>query len=119
MRDRLGEAKEVAALIDAARSGRVVNAPGRDGPLRASDIGADTGKMSELLARGGLFVAAVEPSEEILTLGTTRSSYIRSSEAGRARMQANMRWYLYEHLGYTPGETVTIPYTTLVWLTHL
>lgn len=57
--------------------------------------------------------------EEILTLGTTRSSYIRSSEAGRARMQENLRWYLYEHLGYAPGEQVTIPYATLVWLTHL
>ena len=225
----------VAALIDAARSGRGVNAPGRDDPLRAADIGAGTGKMSELLARGGLLVDAVEPSEamraqasaiegvtwhdgvaeetglpndvydivvfaqswhwmdperagleaarilapggvlaivwnqmavsipwvyrltrimrsgdvhrpdrpptpgggfapmtltqvawedrmtpeEILTLGTTRSSYIRSSEAGRARMQENLRWYLYEHLGYAPGELVTIPYATLVWLTHL
>ena len=225
----------VAALIDAARSGRGVNAPGRDDPLRAADIGAGTGKMSELLARGGLLVDAVEPSEamraqasaiegvtwhdgvaeetglpndvydivvfaqswhwmdperagleaarilapggvlaivwnqmavsipwvyrltrimrsgdvhrpdrpptpgggfapmtltqvawedrmtpeEILTLGTTRSSYIRSSEAGRARMQENLRWYLYEHLGYAPGELVTIPYATLVWISHL
>ena len=225
----------VAALIAAARSGRGVNAPGRDGPLRAADIGAGTGKMSELLARGGLHVDAVEPSsamraqasaiegvtwhdgvaeetglpndvydivvfaqswhwmdperagleaarilapggalaivwnqmavsipwvhrltrimrsgdvhrpdrpptpgggfapmtltqvawedrmtpEEILTLGTTRSSYIRSSEAGRARMQENLRWYLYEHLGYAPGELVTIPYATLVWISHL
>lgn len=224
----------VAALIDAARRGRGVNAPGRC-PLRAADIGAGTGKMSELLARRGLLVDAVEPSEamraqassvegvtwhdgvaedtglpndvydivvfaqswhwmdevragleaarilapggvlaivwnqmavsipwvhrltrimrsgdvhrpdkpptpgggfapmtltqvawedrmtpeEILTLGTTRSSYIRSSEAGRARMQENLRWYLYEHLGYAPGEQVTIPYATLVWLTHL
>ena len=225
-----GEA--VAALIDAARSGRGVNAPGRDGPLRAADIGAGTGKMSELLARAGAVVDAVEPSgamraqassipgvtwhagvaeettlphgafdivvfaqswhwvdperagveaarilapggvlgivwnqmdvsipwvhrltrimrsgdvhrhdrpptpgggfgpmrltqvawedvmtpEQILTLGTTRSSYIRSSPAGRERMQANLRWYLYEHLGYAPGQDVTIPYTTLVWL---
>lgn len=224
----------VAALIDAARRGRGVNAPGR-GPLRAADIGAGTGKMSELLARRGLIVDAVEPSEamraqassvegvtwhegvaeetglpndvydivvfaqswhwmdperagleaarilapggvlaivwnqmavsipwvhrltrimrsgdvhrpdkpptpgggfapmtltqvawedrmtpeEILTLGTTRSSYIRSSEAGRARMQENLRWYLYEHLGYAPGELVTIPYATLVWISHL
>ena len=225
----------VASLIDAARSGWGVNAPGRDGPLRAADIGAGTGKMSELLARGGLLVDAVEPSEamraqassvegvrwhdgvaedtglpnglydivvfaqswhwmdseragleaarilapggvlaivwnqmavsipwvhrltrimrsgdvhrpdrpptpgggfapmtltqvawedrmtpeEILTLGTTRSSYIRSSPAVREGMQANLRWYLYEHLGYAPGEQVTIPYATLVWLTHL
>lgn len=225
----------VAALIDAARSRRGVNAPGRDGPLRAADIGAGTGKMSELLARAGLLVDAVEPSEamraqassvegvtwhegvaegtglsngaydivvfaqswhwmdperagleaarilapggvlavvwnqmavsipwvrrltrimrsgdvhrpdkpptpgggfapmtltqvawedrmtpeEILALGTTRSSYIRSSEAGRARMQENLRWYLYDHLGHAPGEQVTIPYATLVWLTRL
>ena len=225
-----GEA--VAALLDAARSGRGVDALGRDGSLRAADIGAGTGKMSELLARAGAVVDAVEPSgamraqassipgvtwhagvaeettlphgafdivvfaqswhwvdperagveaarilapggvlgivwnqmdvsipwvhrltrimrsgdvhrpdrpptpgggfapmrltqvawedvmtpEQILTLGTTRSSYIRSSPAGRERMQANLRWYLYEHLGYAPGQDVTIPYTTLVWL---
>ena len=217
-----GEA--VAALLDAAQASSV--------SLRAADIGAGTGKMSELLARAGAVVDAVEPSgamraqassipgvtwhagvaeettlphgafdivvfaqswhwvdperagveaarilapggvlgivwnqmdvsipwvhrltrimrsgdvhrhdrpptpgggfgpmrltqvawedrmtpEEILTLGTTRSSYIRSSPAGRERMQANLRWYLYEHLGYAPGQDVTIPYTTLVWL---
>ena len=54
--------------------------------------------------------------EQILTLGTTRSSFIRSSQAGRDRMQANLRWYLYEHLGYAPGKNVAIPYATLVWL---
>ena len=225
----------VAALVDAARRARGADASGRGGPLRAADIGAGTGKMSESLARAGLLVDAVEPSEamraqaspiegvtwhdgvaeqtglpndlydivvfaqswhwvdseragleverilapggalgimwnqmdvsipwvhrltrimrsgdvhrpdkppipgggfapmtltqvawedrmtpeQILTLGTTRSSYIRSSETVRARMQANLRWYLYEHLGYAPGETVTIPYTTLVWLARL
>lgn len=225
----------VAALIDAAQRARGVDASGQGGPLRAADIGAGTGKMSELLARGGLLVDAVEPSEamraqassiegvtwhggvaedtglpngvydivvfaqswhwmdperagleaarilapggalgivwnqmavsipwvhrltrimrsgdvhrpdnpptpgggfapmtltqiawedrmtpeQILTLGTTRSSYIRSSEEGRARMQENLRWYLYDHLGYAPGEQVVIPYATLVWLTHL
>lgn len=225
----------VAALVDAARRARGADASVQDGPLRAADIGAGTGKMSESLACAGLLVDAVEPSEamraqaspiegvtwhdgvaeqtglpndlydivvfaqswhwvdseragleverilapggvlgivwnqmdvsipwvhrltrimrsgdvhrpdkpptpgggfapmaltqiawedrmtpeEILTLGTTRSSYIRSSEAGRARMQENLRWYLYEHLGYAPGETVTIPYTTLVWLARL
>ena len=225
----------VAALVDAARRARGADASGRGGPLRAADIGAGTGKMSESLARAGLLVDAVEPSEamraqassiggvtwhdgvaeetglsndvydivvfaqswhwvdseraglevarilapggalaivwnqmavsipwvhrltrimrsgdvhrpdnpptpgggfepmtltqvawedrmtpeQILTLGTTRSSYIRSSEAGRARMQENLRWYLYDHLGYAPGEQVTIPYATLVWISHL
>lgn len=57
--------------------------------------------------------------EQILTLGTTRSSFIRSSPSGRERMQENLRWYLYEHLGYVAGQLVRIPYTTLVWLSHL
>ena len=221
----------VAALVDAARCARGSAASVQGGPLRAADIGAGTGKMSELLARSGLLVDAVEPSEamraqassiegvtwhdgvaeqtglpndmydivvfaqswhwvdseragleverilapggvlgivwnqmdvsipwvhrltrimrsgdvhrpdkpptpgggfapmtltqvawedrmtpeEILTLGTTRSSYIRSSEAGRARMQVNLRWYLYEHLGFAPHSTVILPYFTLVW----
>ena len=225
----------VAALVEAARCARGTDASGQDGPLCAADIGAGTGKMSELLARAGFLVDAVEPSEamraqassiegvtwhdgvaeqtglsndvydivvfaqswhwvdseraglevarilapggalaivwnqmavsipwvhrltrimrsgdvhrpdrppapgggfapmiltqvawedrmtpeQILTLGTTRSSYIHSSEAGRARMQENLRWYLYDHLGYAPGEQVTIPYATLVWISHL
>lgn len=56
--------------------------------------------------------------EDILRLGTTRSSYLRQNEGGRARMQDNLRWYLYEHLAYEPGKPVTIPYTTLVWTAH-
>ena len=43
----------------------------------------------------------------------------RSSKAVQARMQANLRWYLSEHRGYASEETVTIPYTTLVWLARL
>lgn len=57
--------------------------------------------------------------EAVLELGTTRSSYLRQDGAGRERMQANLRWYLYEHLGRAPGEPMTIPYTTLVWTARL
>ena len=37
--------------------------PTSSAPLRVADIGAGTGKMSELLARAGTVVDAVEPSE--------------------------------------------------------
>lgn len=57
--------------------------------------------------------------EEILLLGTTRSSYLRQDGAGRERMQKNLRWYLYEHLGYKPAEEVTLPYMTLTWTARL
>ena len=53
--------------------------------------------------------------EEIMELGTTRSSYLRSTSAGRVKMQDNLRWYLYEHLGFAPHSTVILPYFTLVW----
>lgn len=56
--------------------------------------------------------------EEILELGTTRSSYLRSTSAGREKMQANLRWYLYEHLGFAPHSTVILPYFTLVWTAY-
>lgn len=54
-------------------------------------------------------------AEQILRLGTTRSSYLRQDEAGRERMQNNLRWYLYEYLSHSRCEPIRIPYTTLVW----
>lgn len=56
--------------------------------------------------------------EGLLELGTTRSSYLRQNEAGRARMQDNLRWYLYEHLEFVPGQEIALPYTTQVWVAH-
>ena len=59
----------------------------------------------------------MEP-EQILELGTTRSSYLRADAARRRAMQDNLRWYLYEHLGHRAGQEITIPYSTLVWTTR-
>lgn len=57
--------------------------------------------------------------EGLLELGTTRSSYLRQNPAGRQRMQDNLRWYLYEHLSYAPGQRLELPYMTLLWQAHL
>lgn len=54
--------------------------------------------------------------EGLLELGTTRSSYLRQNHNGRARMQDNLRWYLYGHLELSPGQEVMLPYTTQVWV---
>ena len=56
--------------------------------------------------------------EQILELGTTRSSYLRADAARRRAMQDNLRWYLYEHLGHRVGQEIAIPYSTLVWTTR-
>ena len=58
------------------------------------------------------------PPEQILELGTTRSSYLRADAARRRAMQDNLRWYLYEHLGHRAGQEIAIPYSTLVWTTR-
>ncbi|MDO4613637.1 MAG: methyltransferase domain-containing protein [Actinomycetaceae bacterium] len=57
---------------------------------------------------------ALTPAE-VMALARTRSSYLRSSESGRAHMQANLRWYLGDHLGYGPGQPIRLPYYTLAW----
>lgn len=60
------------------------------------------------------WVDQVSP-EEIVELGRTRSAWLRSSAADRERMQDNLKWYLYEHLGYSVGQSIHLPYSTLVW----
>lgn len=60
------------------------------------------------------FTTPITP-EQLQGLGRTRSSYLKSTPQNQAKMQENLRWYLYEHLGYQPNETIQLPYTTLTW----
>ena len=34
----------------------------------------------------------------------------RMADATREKVEANLRWYLYDHLGFAPGEKVGLPY---------
>lgn len=52
--------------------------------------------------------------EEILRLVTTLSSWLSGDESDRDRRRGNLQWYLYEHLGFTPGEPVHLPYRTVL-----
>lgn len=52
---------------------------------------------------------------DVMKLARTRSSYFRSTPQVRQRMQANLRWYLLDHLDYAPDATVCLPYHTYVW----
>lgn len=56
--------------------------------------------------------------ELVMELAQTRSSYLRSSAAGQRKMQANLSWYLYDHLGFYPAEEIVIPYRTFIWSAH-
>lgn len=53
---------------------------------------------------------------ELMELAQTRSSYLRSPEQTRTRMQRNLDWYLHEHLGFERAQEVSLPYRTLLWV---
>ena len=53
--------------------------------------------------------------EEVLELARTRSSYLNASKTGREKLQSNLRWYLYDRLGFFEGEPIELPYRTTVW----
>lgn len=53
--------------------------------------------------------------EQVMELARTRSSYIRSDTRNRRKMQDNLRWYLFDHLGFYEGEAIELPYRTFVW----
>ncbi len=47
---------------------------------------------------------------QIVLLARTRSYWLRSKPATREKVEANLRWYLHDHLGFAPGDEVALPY---------
>ena len=52
---------------------------------------------------------------DLMELTKSRSYYLRAGEATRAKVLANLDWYLHEHLAYTPDQEIALPYLTLAW----
>lgn len=52
---------------------------------------------------------------DLLELVKSRSYYLAAGGTDRARVLANLRWYLYEHLGHEDGDVVQLPYLTQTW----
>lgn len=48
--------------------------------------------------------------EQLYLLTQTRSYWLKSGEQTRARVTENLRWYLFDRLGYQPGQLLAIPY---------
>jgi SAM-dependent methyltransferase len=61
------------------------------------------------------WVRAITP-EDIRRLSRTLSSWLSAHDADRRRRAANLDWYLDEHMAFTPGETVELPYITVLHL---
>ncbi|MDO5633675.1 MAG: class I SAM-dependent methyltransferase [Micrococcus sp.] len=52
---------------------------------------------------------------QLQQLMESRSVWIRSNVDVRARMAANLSWYLHEHLGHADDEVIEIPQITVLW----
>lgn len=50
--------------------------------------------------------------EDCFGLMTTRSYWLKANARTRAKMEANLSWYLYDRLGFDHGDTVPLPYRT-------
>lgn len=50
--------------------------------------------------------------EQLHQLMHTRSYWLRNSEKIHDRMTYNLNWYLFEHMGFHPGQELAIPYRT-------
>lgn len=48
--------------------------------------------------------------EQVVMLARTRSYWLRSKPETRDKVEANLRWYLHDHLGFAPGDVVPLPY---------
>lgn len=53
--------------------------------------------------------------EELIELAKSRSYYLKANDETRARVRSNLNWYLFEHLGYIPGQSIKLPYVTQSW----
>ena len=50
--------------------------------------------------------------EDCFDLMATRSYWLKANERTRATLEANLYWYLYERLGFSPGDSLPLPYRT-------
>lgn len=74
--------------------------------------GVDRALFEAPALRTGRWEDAATP-EELVRLCHSRSYWLRASAGVRERVDANLAWYLYEHLGLTAGERVGLPYVSL------
>ena len=49
---------------------------------------------------------------DIVELTKSRSYYLKANAQVREKVMSNLSWYLFEHLGHTPCETMELPYTS-------
>ncbi|MGO2312586.1 MAG: class I SAM-dependent methyltransferase, partial [Brachybacterium tyrofermentans] len=86
------------------------------GDIHREDFTPTVGPGLTLARRSVLQWEDPMPTGDIIDLARTRSYVITASEERRAKVLANLDWYLHDHLGHEPGSTVGIPYRTDLFL---
>ena len=66
-------------------------------------------RLTDELRQEWLHPIAVEDCFELMA---TRSYWLKANERTRAKMEANLSWYLFERLGFDRGDTIPLPYRT-------
>ena len=54
--------------------------------------------------------------EHLFRLARTRSYWLRANDTTRQKVTENLRWYLYERLGFDEGQPIPLPYRTDAFL---
>ncbi|MDO4240655.1 class I SAM-dependent methyltransferase [Micrococcus sp.] len=89
--------------------------------MHAGDVHAAHPERRRLAAPFGVEEHAAWTWEDTTTpaglhaLMASRAYWLRSEERIRARMAANLDWYLHEHLGHGTQDAITLSYVTVAW----
>ncbi|WP_246828829.1 class I SAM-dependent methyltransferase [Micrococcus sp. HMSC067E09] len=89
--------------------------------MHAGDVHAAAPERRRFAAPFGPEEHARWPWQTVMTpaqlhgLMASRSYWLRSDDRIRARMRANLDWYLHEHLGHAADAQLTVPYVTVAW----
>ncbi|MBG6189733.1 SAM-dependent methyltransferase [Arthrobacter sp. CAN_A212] len=93
------------------RLSRIMHAGDVYTPEYQPAIGPGFGVAQHLTARWNQQLRTTD----IIELAKSRSYYRRASPAIRVKVEANLDWYLHEHLGFNGEAAVDLPYFTHSW----
>ncbi|MDO5727163.1 MAG: class I SAM-dependent methyltransferase [Bowdeniella nasicola] len=87
----------------------------RSGDVHPTRVAPQVAGPFELLGRELVHFTQQLSTPEVLALARTRSSYLQADAATGQRMQANLLWYLREHLRFAPDQPIGLPYLAVAW----
>jgi SAM-dependent methyltransferase len=93
------------------RLSRIMHAGDVYKPHSRPDVGDEFTGLENHLTR---WTDPLQPAD-LMELAKSRSYYLRANEQTRAKVLANLDWYLHEHLGHDPSAVLQLPYLTLSW----